>query len=224
MDYRQIIGILLVILMTQQIIAFKQKHKKTTRRVAPKYDSRYFVQNYTVNPHPFEYIYNPKFDVCKPTDEVYLMVYVHSTPRNFKRRIALRETWARRSMFRDLRVVFTMGQTDESKVNERLKLEYDTYHDLVQENFDDSYKNLTYKGIMAVKWLSTYCKQAKYILKTDDDIFTNVYILLRHLDSLEKHGMAMEKTFMCAHYYEFAMPVRSIFIYFLLTIYIYINY
>lgn len=50
---------------------------------------------------------------------------------------------------------------------------------------------------MAMKWLSQYCKNAKYILKVDDDIVSNIFILLRHLKSLEVHSRIKEKTIMC---------------------------
>jgi len=53
-----------------------------------------------------------------------------------------------------------------------------TYNDIVQENFQDSYRYLTFKGIMAMKWITEYCNHTEYILKTDDDIITNTFIIL----------------------------------------------
>ena len=50
---------------------------------------------------------------------------------------------------------------------------------------------------MAMKWLSQYCTNAKYILKVDDDIISNIFILLRHLKSLEVHNLIKQKTIMC---------------------------
>ena len=45
--------------------------------------------------------------------------------------------------------------------------------------FQDIYYNLTLKTVMGLKWTSIYCNQAKYIMKTDDDIFVNVPLLHR---------------------------------------------
>lgn len=154
-----------------------------------------------VNKHDFKFILNPGEEICKPLEDrpIYLLIYVHSAPKNFKRRLCLRETWTRRSMFRDVRVVFMMGDVDEADRDTRhmLELENGIYQDIVQEDFQDAYRNLTYKGIMAMKWISQYCQNAKHILKVDDDILSNIFILLRHLRSLENHNMAQKNTIMC---------------------------
>lgn len=160
-----------------------------------------FVKDHIVNPHNFSYILNPGHKICNSDDvnhkNVYMLIYVHSATANYKRRQSIRETWARRSMFRDIRIVFMMGYTDIKSDNDMLKLENTIYNDIVQENFIDSYKNLTYKGIMAMKWISTYCRNARYILKVDDDIITNIFYLIKHLSTLEKHKLKASNTIMC---------------------------
>lgn len=80
-----------------------------------------------------------------------------------------------------------MGKVDDSGVMNAVRYEYETYQDIVQEDFVDSYKNLTYKGLMALKWISVYCPQADYILKVDDDIMVNTFTLINHLKYLDKH-------------------------------------
>ena len=164
--------------------------------VEPPIDDLEIVQDHIVNRHDFNYVLNPEYEICK-SDDLFLLVYVHTAPANFKRRLSIRETWAKRSMFRDMRIVFMMGSTNDNKVNGLLKLEYGLYKDIVQEDFIDAYKNLTYKGIMAMKWISEYCSNSRYILKVDDDIIANPFILLRHLDSLLKHNIVKKKTIMC---------------------------
>lgn len=160
-----------------------------------------FIKSRVVNEHNFEYIINPGYEICRPHEgrPVFMLVYVHSAPENFKRRVSLRETWARRSMFRDMRVVFMMGDLDESdeRLRDRLRLENAIYGDIVQETFVDAYRNLTYKGIMAMKWIAEYCPNSQYILKVDDDIIANVFILLRHLGSMNRHHVARNNTIMC---------------------------
>ena len=41
----------------------------------------------------------------------------------------------------------------------------------------DTYRNLTMKSIFGLKWVSTYCSIAQYILKTDDDTYFNIEAL-----------------------------------------------
>ena len=167
--------------------------------LATNVTDQYRLQNEIVNPHDFKYILNPGHRICglgqKP--KVFLLIYVHTSPDNYKRRLSIRETWAKRSMFRDIRIVFMMGRTESTKTSEMILLENGIYGDLVQEDFIDSYRNLTYKGIMAMKWISEYCPKAKFILKVDDDIITNTFIILKHLKALENHDIIKQKTIMC---------------------------
>lgn len=188
---------LIILILNNQIIL--RTNCQAVQPKAPVTDEN-FVKNYIVNRHDFEYVLNPKHDICKPAEDgskIFVLVYVHTAPENFKRRLSLRETWAKRSMFRDLRIVFMMGYVEDVKIRNQLALESNVYNDIVQENFKDSYRNLTYKGIMAMKWISEFCPNSKYILKVDDDIISNVFILLRHLSSLDDHKIIKEKTIMC---------------------------
>ena len=52
------------------------------------------------------------------------------------------------------------------------------FSDLVQGNFVESYRNLTYKHIMGLKWAMSYCKNVEYIIKSDDDILVDLYSLV----------------------------------------------
>ena len=47
--------------------------------------------------------------------------------------------------------------------------------DLVQGNFLDTYYNLTYKSVMGHLWVSEFCRQAELVVKTDDDIYVDLY-------------------------------------------------
>jgi len=136
-----------------------------------------------VNPHNFNYIINPK-SVCA-NQEVFLLSYIHSAPEHHKRRTAIRETWGNPKNFPDLnfKLVFLMGKSKDPVMQAALQLESDIYSDIVQEDFIDSYRNLTYKAIMGLKWISHYCPHATFILKTDDDIFVNIFNLMNHLKS-----------------------------------------
>ena len=49
------------------------------------------------------------------------------------------------------------------------------YGDLIQGNFMDTYRNLTYKSIMGHMWVSNFCNQAEFVVKTDDEIYVDIY-------------------------------------------------
>ena len=90
-----------------------------------------------------------------------------------------------------------IGKSTDESVMKAIAYENEMHLDIVQEDFLDAYKNLTYKGIMALKWISTYCRQTKYVLKVDDDIVVNTFTLMKHLKFIDKHTPNMHGTILC---------------------------
>ncbi|KAH8402354.1 hypothetical protein KR009_011519 [Drosophila setifemur] len=86
-----------------------------------------------------------------------------------------------------VRIVFIVGRSrDESLMgNEtltRIHNEAEQYNDIIQENFVDSYNNLTLKSVMALKHITRNCSNTTaFFLKCDDDTFVNVPNLLHFL-------------------------------------------
>lgn len=79
--------------------------------------------------------------------------------------------------------------------------ESERHGDIVQGNFLDSYHNLTYKTLMGFKWAHMWCRQAQFILKTDDDIFIDVFQLTEFLITIR----AFKPELVCAE--SFNIPV-----------------
>jgi hypothetical protein len=103
---------------------------------------------------------------CPADEESPLVAIVHSAPTNFRHRDAIRDTWASA----DVRAIFMVGQAP-AQVQRRLEEESHRHGDMVLGSFWDSYRNLTYKHAMALKWVNYHCPGARYVLKTDDDVF-----------------------------------------------------
>ena len=138
-----------------------------------------------INPHPFHYTLNPR-TTCDvdPSCELFLLVYVHTRPNNIKQREMIRNTWGDVKNYAvTIRRIFVMGLPEGEYVQEAIKLESSLYHDILQENFLDTYRNLTYKAVGALRWVKDYCSNAKFVLKTDDDSFVNMHVLLELLVS-----------------------------------------
>ena len=53
----------------------------------------------------------------------------------------------------------------------RIKIESETHGDILQERFEDSYRNLTIKTMLLLKWYNQKCSHIPYLLKADDDVF-----------------------------------------------------
>lgn len=116
---------------------------------------------------------------CNGSRSPFLLVLVHSAPSHATERRVIRDTWGARRELVD--AVFLLGDTDSDEMRHLISTENDEHGDIVQGNFVDAYRNLTYKHVMALKWASYFCPEAKYVLKTDDDVFVNTPYLLEYL-------------------------------------------
>ncbi|XP_062607286.1 beta-1,3-galactosyltransferase brn-like [Saccostrea cucullata] len=131
-----------------------------------------------INPHPFSYIINPEKTCLSST--VTLVILVKSAASHMENRDAIRKTWGN---IPDpaIKVVFLLGS---SEFNPIIIKENDFHHDIIQEDFQDDYRNNTYKTIMAFRWATTYCSSARFLLFVDDDFYVNLPNLLFFLVKL----------------------------------------
>lgn len=50
---------------------------------------------------------------------------------------------------------------------------------------------------MMLKWVTSYCDQAKYLMKTDDDMFVNIPLLLQTLHSRAQTSETLLGSLIC---------------------------
>lgn len=81
-----------------------------------------------------------------------------------------------------LRLGFLLGDTDSLDAQNQVMDESSKYGDVIQEGFLDTYNNLTLKSVMLLKWVRSHCRHARYIMKTDDDMFVNLPRLISFLE------------------------------------------
>ncbi|XP_053400633.1 beta-1,3-galactosyltransferase 1-like [Mercenaria mercenaria] len=143
-------------------------------------NGHYFPLTVSSNP----YNINSKF-VCKGVKELSFIVVVHSATTHFMRRSSIRETWANFKLFKrhSMRIVFNLGKPEKDSTQALIEHESAVNKDIVQGNFIDSCRNLTHKGVLGLRWISEFCKQAEIIGKVDDDVFLNVFKLMEELES-----------------------------------------
>lgn len=136
---------------------------------------------------------------AKCIDPIFLAIFVASSPTGFIRRNTIRGTWASthaidklklngknnwkgESASSIMKVVFLIGKTDDEEVSKLLKKEAEVFGDIVFGQLQENYRNLTMKTRLGLKWAGFYCR-AKYILKTDDDVFINAVPLINWLQA-----------------------------------------
>ncbi|XP_045205094.2 uncharacterized protein LOC123557598 [Mercenaria mercenaria] len=111
--------------------------------------------------------------------DVELLFMIASTVARKDSRNAIRKTWCGGCNKPDskMKLVFVFGNRHDSDENENLLEESEEFHDIIQMDFVDTYANLTYKTMSSLLWSEDYCKQAKYVMKTDDDMYINTELL-----------------------------------------------
>lgn len=137
-----------------------------------------------VDRNDFHFVLLEKRCVDDDNNNVFLAVFIHSAPAHFERRRAIRQTWAREASASNeiLKVVFLLGLTTSPDLQAAIEEENRIYGgDVVQGNFVDSYRNLTYKHVMGLKWVAHFCRGARYVLKADDDVFLDIVQTVAYL-------------------------------------------
>ncbi|XP_071139507.1 uncharacterized protein [Mytilus edulis] len=150
----------------------------------------------------FDILLSPN-DLCTEADTIDILILISSSPGDFNERRAIRETWGSNCNHENssMKLLFVIGNTRNIPDNNRqfpaipsennitsnhsenkfskegLQKESIIFKDIVQIDFVDSYGNLTFKTLSGIAWAVKFCSKAKYIMKTDTDMFVNTELL-----------------------------------------------
>ncbi|XP_050408093.1 beta-1,3-galactosyltransferase 2 [Patella vulgata] len=145
--------------------------------------------------HNYKYLINES-KICKPfPDKIFLLIAVSSRTSEFEERKVIRKTWGSLAVNNtEIRLVFMLGYRPEINHHD-LKTESENYHDIIQEDFYDSYHNLSIKSEAILRFASTFCPGVKYIVKVDVDVFINLPFLIEDLRKNDGRNMIMGHAF-----------------------------
>lgn len=146
------------------------------------------------------YLFNLQFRYVLNTEpcdsNISIIIVVTSYFGDVETRSAMRRAFSTEKL-RTLNIkrVFLLGITSNNKYMTQNSVtdESKRFKDIVQGNFQESYRNLTYKHIMGHRWVSEHCMGAKYVIKMDDDIVVNIYkmmVMFNHLNFPLKNLLA----------------------------------
>lgn len=155
-----------------------------------------------LNISDFQFLLN-HVDICNnfttSKEPLFMIIFVHSASKNFAKREAIRKTWANPSNLQQghntIRVIFLLGTSTNTSHWPLVEEEDRLHNDIIMGNFVDSYRNLTYKHIMGLKWVNYHCREAQYVFKADDDIFVDLRQLTFYLKGT--FGDAPERLIAC---------------------------
>ncbi|KAM7144517.1 beta-1,3-galactosyltransferase 9 [Macrochelys suwanniensis] len=129
-------------------------------------------------------------EVCSD-QEVFLLVIACSSPENRTRRNLIRRTWGNVTGIRGYAVLilFVLGMPASETIQLDISEESQKHGDIIEGNFLDSFKNQTLKIVMSMEWTITFCSTARFVLKTDEEMFVNIPSLAEYLLSLRTHRL-----------------------------------
>ncbi|XP_045466327.1 beta-1,3-galactosyltransferase 5-like [Harmonia axyridis] len=139
----------------------------------------------------FLFLIKPDSDFCytiSNSGKIKAVFIVTSYFSNVETRSAMRRAFSNEDLNKlGVRRIFLLGITVDNKyVNQNaIRDEARRYGDLVQGNFQEAYRNLTYKHIMGLMWVNRYCENAQFVIKMDDDIVVNLLKLLDLLRNMD---------------------------------------
>lgn len=129
-----------------------------------------------------------KYEIEAACNASFLIWIVTSYAGEPATRSALRRAYPNEKLAKlGIRRVFLLGTLSESaakttQISQAAILnEADRFEDILQGNFLEAYRNLTYKHAMGLKWASTSCRTTRHLMKTDDDIVVDLLALLKRL-------------------------------------------
>uniref|UniRef100_A0A0B7BLK7 Hexosyltransferase n=1 Tax=Arion vulgaris TaxID=1028688 RepID=A0A0B7BLK7_9EUPU len=142
-----------------------------------------FTNENVVNPHSFRYIITPNV-TCTDRD-VELVICVPISQDNYKGRTVIRNTWGSYAynVTNKAILIFFIGSNlnPEQVTTDKQLSESAQYGDILQEDYIDCYNNLSLKSVSILKWVSSFCSNAKFVLKADDDMYVNIPFMITTL-------------------------------------------
>ncbi|KAJ6658315.1 hypothetical protein lerEdw1_020587 [Lerista edwardsae] len=166
--------------------------------------------------HPLEVVYpsNYQFRLNEPNKCLemtpFLVLLVATEPKDVAKRNAIRQTWGNETSVPGISILrlFLSGvhPVFGSLLQNLLEEESALYRDIIQQDFLDTYNNLTLKTLMGMEWISKFCPNATYVMKADSDIFLNVDYLV---SQLLQPQLPPKKNYMTGYIYRNTGPIRN---------------
>jgi len=139
-----------------------------------------FLSKPIINPHPYGYYHNT--ETACGTNKTKLLFVIPSAPDNFDQRKWVRNSdlWKFVKKYStNVSLLFFLGLPSYKGAEThhiQLVVNYESavFKDIVQANFTDKYHDILLKAQLMLKWASTYCYNATYVIRSDDDITFDV--------------------------------------------------
>ncbi|KAM5185834.1 LOW QUALITY PROTEIN: beta-1,3-galactosyltransferase 9 [Callospermophilus lateralis] len=138
--------------------------------------------------NPSKYYVLSQSDICKGKN-IFLLSLIFSSPGNGTRRELIRKTWGNVSSVQGhpILTLFALGMPVMVTTQREIDKESHKNNDIIEGIFLDSFENQTLKIITMTLWGVTFCPNALFILKVDEEMFVTLPSLVDHLLNLKEH-------------------------------------
>lgn len=138
--------------------------------------------------NPSGYYVLSQSDICKGKN-IFLLSLIFSSPGNRTRRDLIRKTWGNVSSVQGhpILTLFALGMPVTVTTQKEIDRESHKNKDIIEGIFLDSFENQTLKIITMTQWAVTFCSNALFILKVDEEMFVNLPSLVDYLLNLKEH-------------------------------------
>ena len=138
----------------------------------------------------FVYIYDTvlKPKSCDAPGDIKMLVIITTVPSVRHVRDAMRQTWLSltKNNTASVRYLFLLGSGWPLEQHAALRKENKQFGDILQDDYIDSYFNLSIKVLSGFKYSTTLCKRAKFIMRSADDNYVNLPSVMTILQIDEK--------------------------------------
>nr|XP_004662743.2 beta-1,3-galactosyltransferase 9 [Jaculus jaculus] len=138
--------------------------------------------------NPSKYYVLSQSEVCDEKN-IFLLCLISSSPGNRTRRNLIRKTWGNVTSVQGhpILILFTLGMPVLVTIQKEIDKESYKNNDIIEGIFLDSTENQTLKIITMTQWAVTFCPNALFILKANEDMFINLPSIVDYLLHLKDH-------------------------------------
>ena len=117
-------------------------------------------------------------------DKYFLVIVIKSAVINIELREAIRSTWGNTTQYLcKIKTFYILGKSASEDAMLAVEKEKYKYHDIIEGDFMDDYKNNTLKRIYGIQMAADLCK-FRFLVATDDDTFVNIPVLVDNLSAI----------------------------------------
>lgn len=160
-------------LIIHRVFISTDEQLRSRLRIGFQLDQIDFIKYPSISPNKIEILSFPKSACSNQAKYIDIVCYVIVRNDDFQVREAIRKTWGNKRKFSFANVIFVIGKSQNKSFNKKIMDENEKFHDLLTIDLLDTFKNISFKSILAWKWMSENCQNARIFIKANPNVMVN---------------------------------------------------